>query len=165
MPSLSADNMEKVPSVGKSPSAVPVTNVRKEQLDNPLKMHTQEILVDLFPGKKSRIHHQDICNVGCTFSREEISRQLEANKGKKKEKLFNQAWQCKAKTAYCAASRYWWPVFVEGEGVYCILCKKPKVHSTQNKQEKFSSEPSVRFKSLELLGHLNSRINHEVIQL
>ena len=72
-------------------------------------MRTQEILEDLFPGEleKSRIlHHHDICDAGCTFSREEISRQLETNKGKKKEKLFNHAWLCKADIAYCAVSGY-----------------------------------------------------------
>ena len=157
--------MEKVPSVEKSPSAVPVSNVSRKRLDNPPKMPTQEMLEDLFPGEKSRVHHHDICDAGCTFSREEISRQLEANKGKKKEKLFNHAWLCKADIAYCAGSGYWWSVFVEGEGVYCILCKKHNVHSTQNKQEKFSAEPSVRFKSSALLGHLNSRTHNEVIQL
>ena len=54
-----------------------------------------------FSGRKSGIHH--ICDAGCTFSREEISRQLEADKGKK-EKLFNHTWLCKADIAYCAAS-------------------------------------------------------------
>lgn len=56
-------------------------------------------------------------------------------------------------------------MFLEGEGVYCILCKKHKVHFTQNKQEKFSSQPSVRLKSAALLGHLNSGTHNEVIQL
>ena len=65
---------------------------------------------------------------------------------------------CKADISYCTESGYWWPVFVEGEGVH-------NVHSTQNKQEKFSSEPFVRFKSSALLGHLNSRTLNEVIQL
>ena len=163
--SSSPDNEEHVPSEGKSPSAVPVTKVSKERLDNLPKMCTQEILEDLFPGQQTRLHHHDICDASCTFSREEISRQLEASKDKKKEKLFNHGWLCKAEISYCAASGYWWPVFVEGEGVYCILCKKHNVHSTQNKQEKFSSEPSVRFKSSALLGHLNSRTHNEVIQL
>ena len=116
----------------------------------------QEISEDLFPAEKLRIHHHDICDASYTLSREEISRQLEANKDKK-EKLFNHSWLCKTDIAYCTASGYWWPVFVEGEGVYCILCKKHNVQSTRNKQEKFSSEPSVRFKSSALLVHLNSR--------
>ena len=47
-------------------------------------------------------------------------------------------------------------MFVE-EGLFCILCRKHKAHSNQNKQEKFSSEPSGRFKSSALLGHLNSK--------
>lgn len=133
-------------------------------MDNLPKTRAQEILRDLFPAEKLGIHNHDICDASCTFSREEISRQLEANKDKKKEKLFNHSWLCKADIAYCTASGYWWPVFVEGEGVYCILCKKHNVHSTQNKQEKRFSEPSVRFQSSALLGHLNSRTHNEVIQ-
>jgi len=156
--------VEKATSVEQSPS-VPVTNLKQRRLDNLPKTGAQEILNNLFPAEKSEIHHHDICDASCTFGREEISRQREANKDKKKEKLFNHSWLCKADIAYCTASGYWWPVFVEGEGVYCILCKKHNVHSTQNKQEKFSSEPSVRFKSSALLGHLNSRTHNEVIQL
>ena len=56
-------------------------------------------------------------------------------------------------------------LFLEGEGVYCILCKKHNAHSTQNKQEKFCFEPSVRFKSTALSGHLNSKTHSEVLQL
>ena len=58
-----------------------------------------------------------------------------ANKGKKKEKLFNHTWLCKADIAYCAARGYWWPVSVEDEEVNCILCKKHNVHFTRNKRE------------------------------
>ena len=151
------------PGENKSDSLVTVT--RKKRLGNPPQTRVQELLEELFPGERSRIHHHDICDAGCTFSRDEISQKREANKDKKKEKVFNHTWLCKADTAYCAASGYWWPVFVEGEGVYCILCKKHNAHSTQNKQEKFSLEPSVRFKSTALSGHLNSKTHSEVLQL
>ena len=77
--------MEKVALVEKSPQVVPVANVRV-------------ILEDFFPGRKSRIHQHDICDVGCTCSREEISRE-EGNKDKKKEKLFNHPWLSEANIA------------------------------------------------------------------
>ena len=126
---------------------------------------TQQLLEDLFPGEKSRIHHHDVCDAGCTFSREEISRQNEVNKEKKKEKVFNHSWLCQSDIAYRAASGYWWPVFVEGKGVYCILCRKHNAHSTQNKQEKFASEPFVRFKTSAMSGHLKSKTHSEVVGL
>ena len=112
------------PSENKSDSLVTVTC--KKRLGNPPQTRVQELLEELFPGERSRIHHHDVCDAGCTF---------------------------------------WWPVFVKGEGVYCILCKKYNAHSTQNKQEKFSLEPSVRFKSTALSGHLNSKTHSEVVQL
>ena len=170
LPSTSADNVEKTSLIEKSSSVVPNENkdspvAHKKRLNNPHQTRAQELLEDLFPGERSRIHHHDVCDAGCTFSREEISRQREANNDKRKEKLFNHTWLCKNDIAYCTESGYWWPVFVEGEGVYCILCKKHNAHSTQNKQEKFSSEPSVRFKSSALSGHLNSKTHSEVEQL
>ena len=74
-----------------------------------------------FPAEKLGIHHHDICDASCTFSREEISRQLEANKDKKKEKLFNHTWLCKADIAYYTESGYWWHVFAEGELSYAHI--------------------------------------------
>ena len=56
-------------------------------------------------------------------------------------------------------------MFVEGNGVYCILCRKHNAHSTQNKQEKFASEPSVRFKTSALSGHLKSNTHSKVVEL
>ena len=173
LPLTSADDVDNISVLENSPLVGPgknksdslVTVTRKKQLSNPPQARVQELLEELFPGERSRIDHQDVCDAGCTFSRDEIPRQREANKDKKKEKVFNHTWLCKADTAYCAASGYWWPVFVEGEGVYCILCKKYNAHSTQNKQEKFSLEPSVRFKSTALSGHHNSKTHSEVVQL
>lgn len=159
----SADEVEKVTSVEQSPS-VPVTNVKNGHWIICPKREHKRFWMTFFSAEKSGIHHHDICDASCTFSREEISRQREANKDKKKEKLFSHSWLCKADIAYCTPSGYWWPVFVEGEGMHCILCKKHNVHSPQNKQEKFSLEPSVRFKFLALLGNHNSRTHKKVIQ-
>ena len=154
----SADDMDNISVVEKSPSVGPSKNkadslvavTHKKRLSNPPQTQVQELLEEFFPGERSRIHHHNVCDAGCTFSRKQISWQRETNRDKKKEKLFNHTWLRKADIAYCTASRYWWPVFVEGEGVYCILCKKHNAHSTQNKQEKFSLKPSGRFKSTAL---------------
>lgn len=154
--------LENIPSVGprenKADSLVAV--IYKKRLSNPPQTRVQELLEEVFPRERSRIHHHEVCDAGCTFSRDEISRQRPANKDKKKEKLFNHTSLCKADIAYCAASGYWWSVFVEGEGAYCILCKKHNAHSTQNKQEKFSLKPSLRFKSTLVSRHLNSKTHN-----
>ncbi|PFX18615.1 hypothetical protein AWC38_SpisGene17016 [Stylophora pistillata] len=40
-----------------------------------------------------------------------------------------------------------------------------RVKTQQNKQEKFASEPSVRFKTLAMSGHLKSKTHNEVVEL
>ena len=107
LPLTSADDVDNIsvlensplvgPGVNKSDSLVTVT--RKKQLSNPPQTRVQELLEELFPGERSRIHHHDVCDAGCTFSRDEISRHQEANKDKKKENVFNHTWLCKADIA------------------------------------------------------------------
>ena len=96
LPLTSADDMDNISVLGNSPLVGPaenksdslVTVTRKKRLSNPPQTRVQELLEELFPGERSRIHHQDVCDAGCTFSRDEISRQRKANNDKQKEKVF-----------------------------------------------------------------------------
>ena len=40
----------------------------------------------------------------------------------------------------------WWLAFVEGEGMYCLLCRIHNTKNKFNKDSKFNCEPSVRYK-------------------
>lgn len=93
LPFTSADDMDNISVAEKSPSVGPSKNkadslvavTHKKRLSNPPQTQVQEVLEEFFPGKRSRIHHHDVCDTGCTFSRKQISRQLEANRDKKKK--------------------------------------------------------------------------------
>ena len=91
LPSTSGEGAPLVgPGENKSDSLVTVT--RKKRLSNPPQTRVQELLEELFPGERSRIHHHHVCDAGCTFSRDEISRQRKANNHKKKEKVFTHSY-------------------------------------------------------------------------
>ncbi|XP_019617203.1 PREDICTED: zinc finger protein 862-like [Branchiostoma belcheri] len=47
----------------------------------------------------------------------------------------------------------WWLAYVEGEGMYCLLCKKHNQINTQNKSDKYARVPSVRFKRSAVTDH------------
>ena len=40
----------------------------------------------------------------------------------------------------------WRPVYVEGEGLFCLLCKKLDTSNPQNKLKVFNKEPCKRFR-------------------
>ena len=65
-----------------------------------------------------------------------------------KPKKFNHDWVEKIDN--------WWLCHVEGEGMFCIICKKHGVTNPQNKTDKFSGVASDRFKSDAIETHRKS---------
>ena len=47
----------------------------------------------------------------------------------------------------------WWPVYVEGEGLFCFLCKRHDMSNPQNKSKVFNKEPCKRFRPEEFEDH------------
>ena len=47
----------------------------------------------------------------------------------------------------------WWPVHVEGEGLFCLLCKKHDTSNPQNKLKVFNKELCKRFRLGEFEDH------------
>ena len=58
----------------------------------------------------------------------------------------------------------WWLVYVEGEGMYCLVCKKHMMKHPQNKREVFSGTPSVRFKNDAITTHRTSKLHEAAIE-
>ena len=56
-----------------------------------------------------------------------------------------------------------WAAFVEGQGLYCLLCKRHNSSSAQNKSEKFSVTPSTRFKKATLKEHKTSKAHKDTV--
>lgn len=89
------------------------------------------------------MHHFHNRNTGCNgISKEEMDRV----KMTKKKDPFQHEWLFKREACFCPQTGIWWLVYVENEGMYCLLCRKHKHKSAQNRSETFSSDPSTRFK-------------------
>ena len=43
--------------------------------------------------------------------------------------------------SFCVKTEMWWPVYVEDEGLFCLLCKRHDMSNTQNKSKVFNEEP------------------------
>ena len=54
---------------------------------------------------------------------------------------------------------------MEGQGLFCLVCKKHDASSKANKTSKFASEPCVRFKNDALTGHLESKTHAEIVSV
>jgi hypothetical protein len=94
--------------------------------------------------------------MGCSaISKDEIER----IKQEKKKDRFQHEWLFR-KAIKCEETGIWWAVYIEGEGMYCLLCRKHQSKSTQNKSETFATEPSTRFKWNALTDHLNA-VKHQ----
>ena len=56
-----------------------------------------------------------------------------------------------------------WLVYVEGRGMFCLLCRKHDATNLQNKSKKFNTEPAVRFKRESVEEHSTSQQNKAAV--
>ena len=103
----------------------------------------------------SKFHYYWKCTEsGCS----EISFKEKARiKQMKKQDMFQHNWLLKQKYSFTPSVKMWWAVYVEGEGIYCILCKKHCCKSKLN--EIFVHEPGTRFKTGALESHGESKVH------
>lgn len=107
------------------------------------------ILANIFDTDKETVHSCYRCPAKCCVH---ISRAEAARLASKK---FRHEWLFQGKN--------WWLCYVEGQGMYCLVCRAHDMKNPRNKQEKFSREPSVRFKIDALESHVQSRIHRDAI--
>ena len=50
-----------------------------------------------------------------------------------------------------------WLICKEGQGMFCLLCRKHDTSNNQNKSKKYNVEPAVRFKRKAVEDHANSQ--------
>ena len=48
--------------------------------------------------------------------------------------------------SFCVTTEMWWPVYVEGEGLFYLLCKKHDTSNPQNETKVFNKEPCKWFR-------------------
>ena len=50
-----------------------------------------------------------------------------------------------------------WLIYQEGQGMFCLFCRKHGTSNSQNKTKKYNLEPAVRFKRKAVEDHANSQ--------
>ena len=66
---------------------------------------------------------------------------------------FQHQWVLDPNVAYCKKTGYFWLLYDEVVGMFCLLCKKHNAVNLQNKFKKFNTDPSVRFKRTAIIEH------------
>ena len=98
------------------------------------------IINDVFTeDQKKVLHHYHRCHErNCSSLGADEKQRFSTKKNK-----FQHEWLFEA-NVYCPKTGLRWLVFVEGEGMYCLICKKYKCTNQQNKSDVFNEKPSVR---------------------
>jgi len=111
------------------------------------------IINDMFTeDQKKVLHHYHCCRErNCSGLRTGEKQRLSSKKDK-----FQHEWLFDA-NVFCEKIGLRWLVFVEGEGMYCLICKKYKSTNHQNKSDIFNETPSVRFKTTTINEHAQSQ--------
>ena len=102
-----------------------------------------KLLEEYFPEAFSRktLHSYYTCSGSCT----EVSKQEQQNQKGKGDK-FQHRWLFEETLAFSSETGMWWLVYIEGEGMYCLLCRVHNTKNRFNKDSKFNCEPSIRYK-------------------
>ena len=110
------------------------------------------IINDLFKeDQKKVLHHYHRCRErNCSGLRTDEKQRLSSKKDK-----FQHKWLFEA-NVFCEKTGLTWLVFIEGEGMYCLICKKHKLTNQQNKSDIFNEKPSIRYKTTAINEHAQS---------
>ncbi|XP_052241120.1 zinc finger protein 862-like isoform X2 [Dreissena polymorpha] len=116
------------PEGPKQQTCTPPTDVNETKAWSP--EECRNALTTLFDSSK-KVHNVHVCGkTDCTS----ISHQEEQRLIPKK---FQHNWM---------TAKRWWLCYIEGEGMYCLPCRKYGMKHPQNQKEVFAATPSVRMK-------------------
>lgn len=112
------------------------------------KLHVD--LIDELFGGATGLHHKFLCSAGCRL---------------KTKCTFKHDWLSDDGLAFCQTTGIWWVIYKEGEGMFCLLCKKHDCKNIRNKTTVFNKAPSTRLRSTTLKEHVktgeNPNLQHE----
>lgn len=103
----------------------------------------REIVVESFDACKT-VHNCFTCHqTECTNISKDEEQRIQPKK-------FQHSWLKKD---------HWWLCYVEGESMYCLICRKNQMRHPQNQNEVFASTPSVRLKLNAISTHSSSNLH------
>jgi hypothetical protein len=113
-----------------------------------------------FKHEKSIVHHRLLSyEQNCSNIRDE-----EQNTFDEKNDKFSHYWIKDSGLSFCDVTKCWWLVYVEGQGMFCLLCRQNDEHNVQNKAKAFNKNPSVRSKKSAVDEHRKSAQHNGVMQ-
>jgi hypothetical protein len=119
----------------------------------------QEALAS-FKLETSVVHHRLLCfEKNCSNISDDDRKRFEGKKDK-----FSHKWIDDRSLSFCNVTEFWWLAYVEGQGMFCLLCRQNDEHNMQNKARIFSKDPSVRFKKSAVDEHRNSAQHKGAVQ-
>ncbi|EDO30340.1 predicted protein, partial [Nematostella vectensis] len=77
---------------------------------------------------------------------------------------FQHQWIMDEKLSLSTATDVNWLIYVEGQGMFCLLCRKHGTSNPQNKSKKYSLDPAVRFKRAALEDHAQSQQHKAAVE-
>lgn len=131
-------------SVASKPEESKVTRTQKPFSDE----ECLKLVKTLFDGSDNKVHNRYLCQENFCI---DIS---ETEKKRLLPKKFN----------HNKLSDYWWLSFVEGQGMFCILCKKHCMKHSVNKRDVFVNTPGTRYLEDALKSHSISNIHKSAIE-
>ena len=78
----------------------------------------------LFP-ENTLVHSHYHCSTPCTFLQPQP----------KEKRNFKHAWLSDSSLAYDPVTGIWWLLYVQGQGMFCMICKQHNTSNEQNKQK------------------------------
>ena len=111
------------------------------------------IINDIFTEDQKKVlhHYHRSHERNCSGLRTGEKQRLSSKKDK-----FQHEWLFDT-NVFCEKTGLRWLVFVEGEGMYCLICKKYKSTNQQNKSDIFNETPPVRYKTTAINEHAQSQ--------
>ena len=100
----------------------------------------RELVESMFPGEK--VHHNAICS-NCSKDCGNLKHE----------------WLHKKELAFCLETKIWRLAFVEGKGMFCLLCRKHDCQNPQNKSAVFNKTPATRYRPATLKEHVGTPLS------
>ena len=69
------------------------------------------------------------------------------------------------KFSHSLIQQYWWLSYIEGQGLFCILCKKHNMKHDINKRDVFVNTPGQRFITDAVKSHGNSSVHKSAFEI
>ncbi|VDI66017.1 Hypothetical predicted protein [Mytilus galloprovincialis] len=138
-------------------STTSTTNFETQRIEIDIEKQ-RKLLEETFKDNTKKIHHFSICKDRC----ESLSFEDPQSTSKNKHR-FKHSTLMDKNTSFSQDTGLWWLVYIEQEGMYCLLCKNHHNLNPKNK-DIFCMKPGLRFRKEAIQDHSKSKV-HKAAEL